>query len=195
MATATTSPTAIPISIWQANSVIPPDALGLIYYGFKYNIDNGEATIIDYIGDSSIAEMIVPALLGGAKVVGIGSLKNNDKEHEYYNNTYIFKECGNLESIYLPDTIRIIGNYAFYDLKKLTNITLSKDLDSIGDSAFLDRKSLIGITIPNGVIYVGSYAYSGCDVLTVVKIPDSVVILGERAFSGCEELQRVVLSE
>ena len=66
----------------------------------------------------------------------------------------------------IPDSVTIIGNYAFYSCSSLTSVT-----------------------IPDSVTTIGAWAFRGCSSLTSVTIPDSVTTIGGSAFSGCSSLR------
>ncbi len=51
--------------------------------------------------------------------------------------------CGNyLQSVHLPDTLEIIGDYAFYNCRNLSDISCSSRLHSIGSDAFMNCHNL-----------------------------------------------------
>ena len=126
--------------------------------------------------------------------------------------------CGNkgLESIYLPQTITSIGEYAFCNCTNLvisdlnlpnltalgsfafsgTKVQAASNLGnitSIGYRAFKGCSGLTSITIPNSVTSIGSYAFEGCSGLTSITIPNSVTSISSGAFYSCNALTTVVL--
>lgn len=52
----------------------------------------------------------------------------------------MFRNCGNLESVTLPDGVTEIGANAFISCKSLKNINFPKSLMQIKDRAFQDTK-------------------------------------------------------
>ena len=72
-----------------------------------------------------------------------------------------------LTSIAIPDSVKEIGDYAFYSCSRLASITLPNDLKSIGDCAFYGCESVASLTIPDSVEYIGERAFYGCTGLTV----------------------------
>lgn len=72
-----------------------------------------------------------------------------------------FLNCMELESVILPNSIKIIGSHAFKGCRKLSSVKLNYGLTSIGDWAFSNCMELHSILIPNGVEYIGTNAFEG----------------------------------
>lgn len=131
-----------------------------------------------------------------------------------------FRDFRRLEKIVFPDTLRKIGEYAFYDsirefktlelpdsveeigwgafaqqysYKGPEEILLPKKLRSIGKEAFCSQ-ALIRVTIPETVESVGDRAFEGCNQLETVNVKANNVIIGKEVFSECDELKKVVLN-
>lgn len=84
-----------------------------------------------------------------------------------------------------------VGSDAFSNCKSLTNVYLPNSIKTIGEWAFAGS-NLYGIVIPNSVNTISHYAFSGSS-LTSIVIPESVKELGYCAFSYCQNLQSVKL--
>ncbi|MDE6059592.1 MAG: leucine-rich repeat protein, partial [Clostridia bacterium] len=67
----------------------------------------------------------------------------------------------------------------------LTELNIPDSVTLIGQYAFSGCDSLTSVTIPDSVTKIGSSAFSGCSGLTSVTIPDSVTSIGSSAFYGC----------
>ena len=104
-----------------------------------------------------------------------------------------FKGELTLEEIDIPNSVKSIGDNAFYNCDVLTNVSFGENskLNSIGDDAFSGCDKLKNITIPSNVNSIGEYAFSFCEGLTNIVIPSSVKTIGERAFCGCYKLTSV----
>lgn len=102
----------------------------------------------------------------------------------------VFRSAPNLTTIVLPDSIRYIGNYAFYENPNLLKIeTLPNSVVSIGEYAFSNCESLYRIILGNGLKTIGRYAFYGCKSLDDVGyegesrlIPSTVETIGTYAF-------------
>lgn len=141
---------------------------------FQYTLkSNGTATIVGYTGWGDI---IIPQMLDGYTVTAIG-------DKAFYCDTLNDSSC----TITLPDTIKSIGDFAFWN-KNVRSINLTNTLEYIGKGAFVgcnsityrisadqptfavidgalydkSEKKLIwgkeGATIPEGIKIIGDYA-------------------------------------
>ena len=99
-----------------------------------------------------------------------------------------FKECTNLKTIEIPNSVTTISNGAFRNCSNLTNIEIPNSVTSIGNSAFSGCSSLTNIVIPNSVTSIDNNAFSGCSSLINIVIPISVTSIGYFAFEDCSKL-------
>ena len=104
-----------------------------------------------------------------------------------------FRDCSNLSSIYLTNSVTSIGDNAFYGCRRLTSVTIPNSVTSIGNYAFQYCSSLTSVTIHDGVTSIGSSAFSKCSSLTSVTIPNSVTSIGDGAFHDCTSLTSVTI--
>lgn len=86
-------------------------------------------------------------------------------------NTMQAGEHRNVKYIYLPSTLRWIGDYAFQNFEDLEEIV-----------------------IPEGVVYIGENAFAYCDNLKRVYIPSTVRYIDVNAFYGSVAIEQVVLA-
>ena len=102
-----------------------------------------------------------------------------------------FKQCNNLTSVILPDSVTEIGPDAFYGCS-LTSITIPDGVTEIGSDAFYGC-SLTSITIPDGVTEISWGCFESCKKLTSVTIPASVTKICNEAFRECRRLESVTI--
>lgn len=118
-------------------------------------------------------ENYLPALVDGSISA---ELTAKDLEGATQIKDYTFYKCENLVRVYLPDTIKTIGQNAFYNCYRLENIDIPEGVTSIGMNAY------------NSVGYYKSSIYKK------VVIPDSVTSLGQQAF-GSARINEVEIGE
>lgn len=122
---------------------------------YKKTEDGKGYTVVKYVGDEKVVE--IPSEYKGLPVVAIDS--------------YAFSGRDNLETIYIPESVETIGQYAFFRCNKL--------LDA---------------TIP-GVKSLGENAFAGCEYLTYIYIPASLESIGNGAFSDCKRIAEIHVAE
>ena len=91
----------------------------------------------------------------------------------------------------IPNSVTVIGYWAFYSCEGLTSIDIPNSVTEIGEGAFYDCTGLASIVIPNSVTYIGAWAFEGCIGLTSVDISNSVTSIGDSAFYDCGRLTDV----
>lgn len=80
---------------------------------------------------------------------------------------------------------------AFAYRANLTSITLPNTLRTIGQEAFFECIGLTEIVIPDGVTVIRGFAFDHCTKLSSATIPGSVTEIGNFAFAACTELENV----
>lgn len=88
-----------------------------------------------------------------------------------------------------------IEKKAFDGCESLKNVRFPKNdtLKEIGEKAFWNCKSIEALVIPSSVKSIGDYAFHGCSNLKVVKLPDAIDLekVPHNIFHGCTALEAV----
>lgn len=106
-----------------------------------------------------------------------------------------------IEGVFVPPTVKYIGNQAFSGCVRLAHIELKHKrrtsngyyqlLETIGDGAFEGCESLETIDLPNTVTGIGNYAFHKCYNLKWAVIRGSGFV-GDYAFADCSTLEIVI---
>lgn len=149
---------------------------GVLENGLKWCLTNdGEVSIVGYIGDSTTA--IIPKTISGYSVTSIG------------NKAFFESEITKIE---LPSCITKIQNQAFA-YSKLTSIEIPYGITYIDKAVFSGCSNITKIVVPNSVTIIGEEAFQGCKSLTSINIPSSVTTIEDGAFYRCSGLRTIVI--
>jgi hypothetical protein len=100
----------------------------------------------------------------------------------------MFYDANFTGNLAIPNSVTMIGNYAFYSCNGLTgNLVIPNSVTSIGTEAFRDCTSFNGtLTLSNSLATIASGAFYNCHSFTgELVIPNSVVAINENAFYNC----------
>lgn len=97
-----------------------------------------------------------------------------------------------VETVYLPDSVRIINNDAFIN-SSISKIYLPPNLEVLGDGVF-EGSNIEEIEIPPKVKAIQDTTFCRCNKLRRIVIPSSVELIGFLAFYKCENLEYVRIS-
>lgn len=106
-----------------------------------------------------------------------------------------FRNCGDLKSVTIPESVREIGMGAFSGCSKLEIVTFKGETTDIGSSAFSFCSNLTEVVLPTKLERIESDVFSSCSMLSQVTIPNSVISIGEGAFAGCHSISTITLPE
>ena len=95
-----------------------------------------------------------------------------------------FYGCKSLTRLKIPDEVTSVGKYAFYGCENLRNVTYGTKLTSIGDGAFYGCSRLTEPTLPDSLTYIGKKAFERCSSFTGITIPIAVNSIANSAFNG-----------
>lgn len=101
-------------------------------------------------------------------------------------NTFAFLKNGHLRDLTLPDSLKEIGDMAFFDCGKLGGYDYDSDADSLLGTGF---------TLPDGVEKIGADAFSKCGSISpVLYLPASVKEIGHHAFFSCGGMKDILIA-
>ena len=140
--------------------------------GFVIYTKGNVCELVEYKGDAT--DVVIPD--------GITAINNR----AFYDNDTIAK-------VFIPASVKSIGDYAVYECNSLTSVAFDGDsqLTTIGSRAFCNCYSLTSIIIPDGVTTINDHAFYGCKNLPNINIPDNVTSIGDYAFESCYSLTNV----
>ncbi len=199
--------------IYRESQYIGGGTYGTWFAYEDYTQTQGETTIegisiIDYHGP--YGDVVIPDYIDGKPVLALCLIGDcaykKDKQEQIISVTLpstlkeisynTFRGMTNLKSITIPDSVEIIGSYAFYDCPKLENVIFSEGegngLKTIHSNAFYRCSSLTSFDFPDSLQSIGDKAFYECTSLSSVKFPASLKTIGAYAFYRCLPL---VLSE
>ena len=104
---------------------------------------------------------------------------------DYYESsaTPWFQQAGHVKELVIGDGVTHIGDKAFAYFGGVTSVWLPDSLKTIGSYAFSDTK-LLGIRIPEGVTEIGTRAFQNAGQLAYAVLPESLQSIGIMAFGG-----------
>lgn len=136
-------------------------------------------TIISWFGNSRSVE--IPENINGISVTELAA--------------NLFKSNTRIESVFIPDSVTVIGEYAFHGCLALKDIHLPEKLKRIEQYTFRYCTSLENIELPENLTIIGNYAFSGCQSLKEILIPNSVTNINANAFNSCTSLEKIRISK
>ncbi|MDO4378281.1 MAG: GH25 family lysozyme [Erysipelotrichia bacterium] len=101
-----------------------------------------------------------------------------------------------LKRLIIADSIRYIGDYAFYDLNNLKDITWPQSLSNIGKYSFYNVGNLGNVSFDNNLKVVKDYAFycaESTECNGTINLPQNVEFLGRNCFD--KRFNYVVISE
>ncbi len=131
----------------------------------------GDGILIDYNG--SAAEVIIPDKV--KKISGA-----------FYSNA-------TLQSVQIPQSVSVIGEWAFLICAELKSVTMTSNVTAIEESAFSWCVSLESIEIGSGVTKIGKETFFAARKLSSVILPQGLKMIGDEAFGCCDVLTSVTI--
>lgn len=102
-----------------------------------------------------------------------------------------FTECQNITGVYMPNTIKEIGEGAFNQCHYLKKIKLSSNITVIKERTFSGCHSLEYLEIPEGVTDIEEYAFADCPVLQKLVLPSTIKNIKYAICDYCPKLKYI----
>lgn len=167
-----------------------------------YGSDNIESftipTTVEEIGYEAIPDYLLPVAENGIVYVGKVAYKREGNQAQYTirNGTVSLTDDlfrgSDLESIVLPESLRIIGPGTFAGTK-LASTPEMAGVSRIGESAFEYCNELGIVTIPESVEYIGANAFNGCNAIWKFTYNAIDADCGSRL--NMRDVERIVLGD
>lgn len=179
-------------------------------WSFK-TLRGGALLLTGYNGNEP--NVIIPSKIDGHKVSALCEGFMSPEYGKLSAKTRWFLE-DEFESVYIPDSVKEIGNNAFSFCKNLKTVKTDAKSLEIGEGAFLYCNNLFDengfiilgntlvryqgskpdVKIPDGVVKISANSFRGNRTIKSVYFPDSVEEIGEYAFESCENLTKIRIS-
>lgn len=154
--------------------------------GIYYNLSGNEAEVISSQDSEKYSGVIVipESVNYNGQTYTVTSIGNE-----------AFSFCGDLTSVTIPGSVKIIKESAFWYSYNLENVELSMGLETICAGAFAVCGKVKSFNIPESVTDIGASAFAGCWELSSINIPRNIKIIKEWTFSDCGNLEEIVLPD
>lgn len=104
----------------------------------------------------------------------------------------VFRDCTNIKSVSIPNSITSLEMGAFYGCSGLKTINIPNSVTSIGRECF-ECTGLETILIPDGVEGLNEAVFKNCSNLHTINILGEIKYIGVGAFRGCSNLQSIII--
>lgn len=108
---------------------------------------------------------------------------------------YAFFGCEKLKAVSIPNSVTSIGDYVFRGCSALTSITIPNSVKSMGEGVFFLCERLSSINLSTSLTTIEKEAFFKCKSLTSINIPNSVTEIRENAFEECEKLSSITVPD
>lgn len=191
--------------------VLPPIEKQGSYNDFNYVVHSGGTIqLISHTWTGN--EMTIPDEIEGLPVCyiadGFINTNNTRRGNDYLekltlgNNIKVigsraFESCRKLKSMFLPESIIAIGDYAFYDIGS-DSITITSNIKYLGDFSF-SSEYIKNLKIEEGATFSTNSGIFERTNIESVEIPSSIDMTNEyelqKIFRYCKNLKTVTFSE
>lgn len=175
----------------QAIQDIPENAAS----DFAYKETEKGIKIIGYKGTSTSVK--IPSEINGKPVLTIAeyAFDGFEKTEEGSYQTHKENNITRIVSLYIPGTVRALGEGAFANCYSLTEVVISEGVETMGEGAFANCNELTSISLPESLTTIGGFAFNCCSKLQEISLGKNVSSVGEYAFYECTSLEKAALPD
>lgn len=102
-----------------------------------------------------------------------------------------FAYCHKLKHVVFPQTLKRIGEKAFYECVSLEEITIPESVYILDKEIFKNCTSLKHVVLPKQTTEIPSKMFENCRTLAAFRLPESVKVIYNEAFRNCLSLNQV----
>lgn len=175
------------------NTALTEDGTPSSFLDYTVN-QNGKTCTVSGIGLCADKKLCFPTEIDGYPVTEIGTSESLD--NDFSGNLFVegsFERRGDIESVFIPDGVGVIGDHAFKNCTALKSVWISGSVKKIGTSAFEGCVALESVFLADGVEQIGEKAFFGCTLLKEIVLPDSVSAVYTGALAG--GVAKIAISE
>lgn len=142
----------------------------------------GECDPLAFIGCTSLDNINVAE--GNAQYKSLdGVVLSANEEGEF--DTIAIYPAGRKGEYTVSETVKNIGDRAFYDCDALTGIKFAEGFSDIGVEAFCDCDSIKSVVMPESARKIGDHSFASCDALVEFVVYSNLTDYADNAFDGC----------
>lgn len=165
-------------------------------FGYELNGTTKEASIVRYIGTDT--ELEIPSEIFGYKVTKVsGSVFSDNKvikkavipDSVQIIGDYAFSNCTSLEEAVIPSSVNSLGKGVFSGCTALGKAEINASVSSLPQSTFYNCTALSDITLSEKISEYGSFAFYNCKSLKSIEVPKTVTSISDTAFSGADNVK------
>lgn len=107
---------------------------------------------------------------------------------------YAFEENDRITALVVQNTLRSIGDFAFYRCANLSKVILPQGVTTIGTGSFAET-GITALLLPHGLTSIGQAAFCDCRDLSILHLPETLSTIPLGAFGNCTALQNLVIGK